>query len=355
MAESLSRRAGDAVPRPARPSGVVRAPRLPRAADQWLNGVPTTDWRGRVTLVDFWTYSCINCLRTLPALRAWHAHYAAHGLAIIGVHTPEFPFERERINVARALDDLQVAYPVVQDNDRAIWSSFANRCWPHRYLIDATGRIVHDHAGEGGEVATERALRAALAALPAAPSLPPPIFATPDDWDDRNAGAPGAVCLPGTPELFAGYYRGVSGNPGGFREDEVAAYTDPGDYREGYLHLQGSWRVEADAAHFVGPGPGYLRVAFRGTAPNLVLAPVSGDVTVAHAGIGDALTATPAAASGLPLGVPLAVDRPRLYPLPTTAWQATARAGSPDALRLLTLVPAAPGLLVYSLTFGACG
>jgi thiol-disulfide isomerase/thioredoxin len=315
----------------------VRAPLLPASAGPWFNGGPVTGWRGAVTLVEFWTYSCVNCLRTLPALREWHARYGPAGLTVLGVHTPEFPFERDPANVAQALRDLDVTFPVVLDNDRAIWSRFANRFWPQRYLIDRQGRIRYERAGEGGEAATERAIRDLLGAD--RPTLPPPspYLALADDTPT------GAVCTPATPELFAGYYRGVSGNPAGFQEDTVARYTDPGGYREGYMHLQGRWRVDADAATFIGPEPGWLRVAWRGLAVNAVLAPPAGQTIALQARLG-------------PLAAPRAQDRAhdlaiaasRLYEL---------GAAAPDAsgLTLLTLGPATPGLAVYSFTFARCG
>ena len=339
----------------ARTAATVRAPRLPATAGPWFNTSAPPIWRERVTLVDFWTYSCSNCLRTLPALSAWHATYAASGLTILGVHTPEFPFEHEPANVARALRELAIDYPVVLDNDRTIWSAFANRVWPHRYLIDSTGRIVHDHAGEGGEVATERAIRAALGTRPGNSPLPTPVFSEPIQAEtgtaDRLADdAPGAVCIPGSPELFAGYYRGVSGNAGGFREDASAEYTDAGGYREGFVHLQGRWRVDADAAHFVGPERGALRLAFRGTAPNVVLAPdgpAPVPVAITVSMLGEAGTAAGESAER----TAITVDAPRLYRLPVVA-----EAGSPGGagLRLLTLSLATPGLAVYSFTFSAC-
>lgn len=323
--------------------GTIRAPRLP--AVPWLNGQHDGEWRGRVTLIEFWTYSCVNCLRTLPALRAWHERYAAHGLTIVGVHTPEFPFERDPDNVARAARDLGVPYPIALDNDRAIWSAFANRYWPHRYLIDPAGRIAHDHAGEGGEARTEAAIRAVLAAHGGVP-LPTPVF---DPAAALDEPATGAVCVPATPELFVGYYRGVSGNPGGFAEDRDADYADPGGYREGYIHLQGRWHVDAEAARFVGPATrggylGHLRVAFRGLAPNVVLAPpASGPVEVGVAvvplsrlGPHDSIATT-----SLPIAAP------RLYALPGVT-------ESPGELLVLTLTPAAPGLTIYSFTFESC-
>lgn len=172
-------------------------------------------------MVDFWTYSCVNCLRALPALRAWHARYRDAGLTVLGVHTPQFPFEREPANVARALRELAIAYPVVRDNDRAIWARFANRHWPHRYLIDRRGRIRHEHVGEGGEAATERAICAVPADADPAVHQPEPVYTAALDDADEAEPLAGAVCVPATPELFAGYYRGVSGNPGGFREDRA--------------------------------------------------------------------------------------------------------------------------------------
>ncbi|HEU5326650.1 MAG TPA: redoxin domain-containing protein [Thermomicrobiales bacterium] len=315
----------------------LRAPLLPASAGPWFNGGPVAGWRGATTLVEFWTYSCVNCLRTLPALREWHARYGSAGLTVLGVHTPEFPFERDPANVAQALRDLGVTFPVVLDNDRAIWSRFANRFWPQRYLIDREGRIRYERAGEGGEAATEQAIRDLLGeGQPDLPS-PSPYLTLADDTSI------GAVCAPATPELFAGYYRGVSGNPGGFQEDTVARYTDPGGYREGYIHLQGRWRVDADAATFAGPEPGWLRVAWRGLAVNAVLAPAANTTGALQVRLG-------------PLAAPrdqarahdLTIVAPRLYEL---------GAAHPDAsgLTMLTLVPATSGLAVYSFTFARCG
>ncbi|MGH2962690.1 MAG: cytochrome c biogenesis protein DipZ [Solirubrobacterales bacterium] len=118
--------------------------------------------RGRVVLIDFWTYTCINCIRTLPHLRAWDAEYRDHGLTVIGVHTPEFPFERDASNVEGAIDDYDLRYPVVQDNEFGTWDAFANRYWPAKYLIDANGRIRYAHFGEGEYETTERAIRSLL-------------------------------------------------------------------------------------------------------------------------------------------------------------------------------------------------
>ncbi len=140
------------------------APEL-RELGPWLNSSPLTlsALRGKVVLVDFWTYACINCIRTLPYLNTWHALYQTQGLAVVGVHTPEFPFERETRNVATAVRRLDIRFPVAQDNRYATWAAYANQYWPATYLIDRKGRIRYKHVGEGQYQETERAIRQLLA------------------------------------------------------------------------------------------------------------------------------------------------------------------------------------------------
>lgn len=133
-------------------------------ATQWLNSKPLgeQDLRGKVVLVDFWTYSCINCLRTLPYVKAWAEKYRDQGLIVIGVHAPEFAFERDIGNVSKAMKDLGISYPVAVDNQYAIWRAFRNQYWPAHYFIDATGRIRHHHFGEGGYAESERVIQQLL-------------------------------------------------------------------------------------------------------------------------------------------------------------------------------------------------
>jgi thiol-disulfide isomerase/thioredoxin len=145
-----------------------RAPEL-RGTGRWFNtenGRPLTlrSLRGRVVLLDFWTYSCINCIRTLPALKAWDGRYRGEGLTIIGLHAPEFPFERDAGNVERAIGRNGLRYAVAQDNDFATWRAYGNQYWPAKYLIDARGRVRYVHFGEGEYDATERAIRTLLSA-----------------------------------------------------------------------------------------------------------------------------------------------------------------------------------------------
>jgi cytochrome c biogenesis protein CcdA/thiol-disulfide isomerase/thioredoxin len=133
-------------------------------ATRWLNSRPLTaeDLRGKVVLVDFWTYSCVNCLRSLPYVRAWDRQYAHDGLVVVGVHSPEFAFERDPANVRKAAADLKVTYPIALDNDFRIWKAFHNQYWPAHYLIDARGRIRYQHFGEGNYAGTEQMIRRLL-------------------------------------------------------------------------------------------------------------------------------------------------------------------------------------------------
>lgn len=132
---------------------------------EWLNSKPLTlaDLRGKVVLVDFWTYSCYNCRNTLPALRGWWAKYKDQGLVIVGVHTPEFSSEHELDNVRKAVADQEIGWPVIQDNDSAIWRSYNNHYWPHMYLVDSRGKVIYDHIGEGAYDTTEQWIQTALA------------------------------------------------------------------------------------------------------------------------------------------------------------------------------------------------
>jgi thiol-disulfide isomerase/thioredoxin len=146
-------------------NAIDQAPDPVSATAQWLNSPPLTSemLRGKVVLVEFWTYGCVNCQRTLPYVKAWSAKYRQDGLLVIGVHTPEFGFEKDRDNVERAVRDLGITYPVVMDNQYEIWNAYKNRYWPAQYLIDAQGRLRHTHFGEGAYQETEQMIQKLLA------------------------------------------------------------------------------------------------------------------------------------------------------------------------------------------------
>ncbi|MES2071566.1 MAG: thioredoxin family protein [Pseudomonadota bacterium] len=133
--------------------------------EKWLNSEPLSmqQLRGKVVLVDFWTYSCINCVRTLPYVNGWYDKYKSQGLVVVGVHTPEYPFERSTPNVAAAMKKLDIHYPVAQDNRYTTWSAYSNQYWPASYLINKKGQIVYTHFGEGNYQETEAAIRNLLA------------------------------------------------------------------------------------------------------------------------------------------------------------------------------------------------
>ncbi len=135
---------------------------------QWHNSAPLSmaGLRGKVVLVDFWTHGCINCIRTLPHVNKWHERYKDQGLVVVGVHTPEFAFEREARNVAAAIQRFHLGYPVAQDNRYATWRAYGNQYWPSLYLVDRQGRIRMTHAGEGKYEETEQAIRQLLAGKP---------------------------------------------------------------------------------------------------------------------------------------------------------------------------------------------
>ncbi len=197
------------------------------------------DLRGRVTLIDFWTYTCINCIRTLPQLKSWDERYRDRGLSIIGIHTPEFAFEKDAENVGDAIDQNGIRYPVGQDNEMATWNAFANQYWPAKYLIDAKGRIRYTHFGEGGERETEDAIRSLLAE------------AGRDRIGPRGAvtarhGSPDVT----TPEIYLGSLRN-RGTLNGPLAPGVRDYGTPGPAAAlppDAIALAGSWRIDDESA-----------------------------------------------------------------------------------------------------------
>ena len=196
----------------------------------------------RVILLDFWDYTCLHCLHTLPYLLAWHERYAGLGLTIIGIHTPQFTFSGERTNVERALRELGIRYPVVVDNDYGIWRALDNQSWPRKILLDRLGQAVFDHTGEGSydqiETRLQEALRDGHADFPLPPLLEP---LKPED-------APGAVLRPTTPEIYCGFVRGAVGNREGLDATGGAVdYADEPRRAADILYLSGRWRATGES------------------------------------------------------------------------------------------------------------
>ncbi len=241
----------------------------------WLNtNHPLTkaNLRGRVLLIDFWDYTCINCIRTLPYLTAWADRYESLGLTVIGIHAPEFKFAHARRQIEAALNDFQIRYPVLLDNQYENWQRFANRAWPTKYLIDAEGYIRHKAQGEGYYQQTEHAIQAALRERDPDVVLPeviPPL---------RDEDTPGAVCYRATPELLAGYERGSLGNREGYAPGSPLAYRLPllPERIEPYFYAGGLWRAGQECFIFAGHEAGRIILPYHAASVNAVLSP-SGD------------------------------------------------------------------------------
>ncbi len=213
-------------------------------AAQWLNSPPLTAHalKGKVVVVDFWTYSCINCLRSIPYVRAWAEKYKAQGLVVIGVHTPEFAFEHDAANVAKAVSDLKITYPIAIDNDYAIWRAFKNEYWPAHYFIDAKGRIRQHHFGEGDYDGSERIIQSLLAE--AGGKMSPDLVAV------RATGAEAASDEGDvkSPETYVGYERAVNfASPGGAKDNERHDYTTAA-LKLNEWALWGEWTIGAEDA-----------------------------------------------------------------------------------------------------------
>lgn len=326
--------------------GPVRAPEFPANAT-WLQGGPLrmNELRGRVVLIDFWDYTCVNCLRTLPYVRGWHERYADRGLTVVGVHAPEFSFAREEGNVRRAVERLGIAYPVVVDNDFALWQAYANRFWPAKYLVDRDGYLRFYHHGEGAYDEVERAIQSLLRDADASVELPEVM--EPVRPEDR----PGAVCYRVTPELYLGYQRGAIGNTADIAPDRPSRYRDVGKHAEGFFYLEGDWLLSGEyvSRPFGASGSSRLHVRYLAKEVNLVAhPPVTGGparVEVLQDGrplpaedAGDAVRREGEAAI-------LVVSEPRMYQV--------VRNREIDHHEL-TLATSSEGVALYAFTFTTC-
>jgi len=314
-------------------------PPLAGAVD-WLNSPPLTvqGLKGKVVLVDFWTYSCINCLRAIPYVRAWAEKYKQSGLVVIGVHTPEFAFEKNIGNVTKATGDLGITYPVAIDNDYAIWRAFDNRYWPAHYFIDAEGNIRHHHFGEGDYAGSERVIQRLLAEAGNA-AVPADIVAV----SATGAEAASNYSVVKSPETYIGYARAENFiSPGGAVKDQSAAYAGtPAALNE--WALGGQWTVHRENATADAAG-GTISFRFEARDLHLVLGPgpdgkpVRFRVTIDGAAPGDA-HGMDIDAEGLGT-----VTEERLYQL--------IRQGGPIAERTFEITFLDPGVMAYAFTFG---
>jgi thiol-disulfide isomerase/thioredoxin len=241
-------------------------------ANAWLNSPPLTapDLRGKVVLVDFWTYTCINWLRTLPYIRAWSEKYRDQGLVVIGVHAPEFAFEKDVSNVRRAVKDLRVDYPVAVDSEHVIWRAFNNQYWPALYFIDAQGRVRHHHFGEGAYEQSEKVIQDLLAEAGARG-----IDREPVSVDGRGIEAAADWGSLKSPENYLGFARTQGfASPGGAKRNEPLLYASPARLRLNDWALSGDWTVKSEVAMLNKPN-GIIAYRFHARDLHLVMGPAA--------------------------------------------------------------------------------
>jgi thiol-disulfide isomerase/thioredoxin len=320
----------------------VQAPEVPQGIT-WLNSPPVTmkRLRGKVVLIDFWEYTCVNCIRTFPYLVEWDRRYRNKGLVIVGVHTPEFAFARELENVRRAATEFGFKYPIAVDSDYKIWNSYGNRYWPAKYLIDRKGVIRDFHFGEGSYGNTEAKIQSLLKEIN--PKVALPAIMEPVRPEDR----PGAVCYRVTHELYGGSLRGELGST-----LSDALYQDPGNHADGVIYPHGAWTQGKEVllhTRQTDTPEDYIALKYHALGVNSVLRPerdkpirlyVEHDgQPVAKEDKGDDIRYEADGKSYI------LVDQPRMYYLIKNA---------KFAQRELKLLTADEGLGLYSFTFTSC-
>jgi len=310
-------------------------------ASAWLNSPPLTGaaLRGKVVLIDFWTYSCINWIRTHPYVRAWAEKYKDKGLVVIGVHTPEFEFEKDIDKVRSAASVMKVDYPIVMDNDYAIWRAFNNNYWPALYFIDAQGRMRHHHFGEGAYDRSERMIKQLLAEAGNSGisrelvSVDAQGIEADADW--RNLKSP---------EAYVGYARSENfASPGGVVRDKQYLYAIPAQLRLNHWALAGDWTVGKQATVLNKPN-GRIAHRFHARDVHLVMGPAARGTPVRFRVLIDGKP--PGAAHGIDTdaqGNGRATEQ-RLYQL--------IRQQSPIVDRLFEIEFHDPAVEAYSFTFG---
>ena len=321
----------------------IHAPDIGR---RWLNSTPLsiTQLRGRAVLVDFWDYTCVNCLRTIPYVNEWHRRYKDAGLTVVGVHTPEFSFARSLDYVEDAVRELGIQYPVVLDNEYQVWQAFANRCWPAKYLIDKDGYVRYIQLGEGAYKETELAIQQLLQEIDPTAVFPAPMPIV------RETDQPGAHCYPATPELYLGFGRGKIANAGGVKENAVADYQAGRNFQPNAPYLDGPWfadREYIEACPLDGR-PSRILLRYAAAEVNLVMTPPQeGDAIVHICEEGKPLEREAFGEDVKSIGEDaiVVVKEPRMYRL--------VKSGSFGS-KTLEIIVSSPGLGAYAFTFGSC-
>jgi len=310
-------------------------------ATGWLNSQPLTaaDLRGKVVLVDFWTYTCINWLRSLPYVRGWAGKYKEQGLVVIGVHTPEFRFEKDVDSVRRAVKDRKIDFPIAIDSDYAIWRAFDNNYWPALYVIDAQGRIRHHQFGEGGYEKSERIIQQLLSEAGFS-GIGDQLAAV----DARGVEAEADWAHLESPENYLGHERTENFvSPGGAVVDKPRVYAAPARVKLNHWALSGDWTVKNDAV-VLNKASGRIAYRFHARDVHLVMGPYVRGASVRFRVLIDGQP--PGAAHGIDVDDQGSgtVAEQRLYQL--------IRQPSPIADRQLEIEFLDPGVEAFSFTFG---
>ena len=282
------------------------------SATAWLNSPPLTaaGLRGKVVLIDFWTYSCINWMRSLPYVRAWAEKYKDHGLVVIGVHTPEFPFEKDVDNIRQAAKEMKIDYPIAVDTDYAIWHAFKNEYWPALYFVDAQGHIRHHQFGEGEYEQSEMVIAQLLAEAGNRGIARDPVSVdargaeAPADWDSLNS-----------PENYVGYERTENfASPGGVIPDKHRVYAAPARLALNNWALAGDWTIGKQAT-VLNAADGRIAYRFHARDLHLVMGPPAPGTAVRFRVLLDGQP--PGAAHGIDVDAQGygTVSEPRLYQL----------------------------------------
>ena len=304
----------------------------------YINSEPFTleQLRGKVVIVDFWTYSCINCIRTQPYLNAWYETYSGDGLVIVGIHTPEFGFEHDYDNVVDAVSKAGIKYPVVQDNDYETWRAYRNRYWPRKYIIDIDGLIRYDHAGEGAYKEAENVIKELLEER--SEKLGAQIDA---EKKSKLHGVTFTESLLArsvkTPEIYFGYKfsRGNFASPEGFSPEKVNSYAQPGELVPNKAYLVGDWLNKEDYSELSGSS-GKVLLNYTATKVNIVASsetPAQLNLLMDGQGIAHAFIG----ADGTN------VSEEKLYNIVETVFPET---------HLLEIEVSQPGFRIYTFTFG---
>jgi thiol-disulfide isomerase/thioredoxin len=310
-------------------------------ATGWLNSPPLTPagLRGNVVLVGFWTYTCINWLRQLPYVRAWAGKYSGQGLVVIGVHTPEFPFEHNADNVRQAVQEMRIDYPVATDNNYSVWRAFDNHYWPALYFADAQGRIRHHHYGEGEYLQSEMIIQQLLAEAGSAGagddlvSVDARGVEAPADWDTLRS-----------PEKYTGYDRTENlASPGGAVPGKPHVYAAPAELRLNHWALSGDWTMEEQATT-LNTANGRITCRFHARDLHLVMGPAAPGTSLRFRVLLDGQP--PGAAQGADIDRQGngKVTQPRLYQL--------IRQPGPVTDHTFEIIFPDPGAQAYAFTFG---